>query len=447
MTNSEPKFRFSAKAGRTTTQPISSLIDLAVQNRNVISLAAGLVDEQTLPVGEVRKLTERILSDELSGQKALQYGTTPGLIELREAVIRHVCELDGVSAEDMSITPDNVIIGSGSQQLLYIITDILVDPGDIVITEWPSYFVYTGLLTSLGASVRAVEMDNDGMSIKSLKNTLEELKRSGDLGRVKIVYLCDYYQNPTGITLSPERREELLEVVRSYSTEHRICILEDAAYRELSCEGRAPRSIKSYEPNNTMVVLAQTFSKSFSPGLKTGFSILPDELSEAVLDQKSCHDFGSSNFAQHLILRAIRSGDYAGHVEVLRRRYMDKRDAMLTSLRENLGDFEPEQTSWTTPGGGLYVYLTLPERIDTGPNGNLFKAALSEGVVYVPGEYCYGPDPRRRPERNHMRLTFATVDEQSIHEGIARLRRAIRSLTDGNYRPAGAGFARKVEQA
>ena len=442
-----PEFRFSAKAGRTTTQPISSLVDLAVRDKNVISLAAGLVDEGTLPADRVRLMAGELLGEASAGQKALQYGTTAGLAELRKTILEYVCELDGVRPEDIALTPDNVIIGSGSQQLLYIITDILVDPGDIVITEWPSYFVYTGVLISLGASVRTVEMDAEGMSIESLKSTLEDLKRSGDLQRVKIVYLCDYYQNPTGITLTPNRREELLQVVRSYSNDHRICILEDAAYRELSCEDAAPRSIKSYEPDNAQVVLAQTFSKSFSPGLKTGYAIAPDDLAKAVLDQKACHDFGSCNFTQHLLLRAMQSGAYAEQVELLRRRYRTKRDAILAALRENLGDFEPGRTRWTTPGGGLYVYLTLPERIDTGPAGKLFEAALAEGVVYVPGEYCYGPDPRRRPERNHMRLTFATVDEPAIREGIARLSRAIRGLTDGSYRPINADFARKVEQA
>ncbi len=429
-------FRFSAKAARTATQPINFLVELALHDKDgkLISLAAGLVDEQTLPADEVRRLTGELLADEVLGRKALQYGTTAGLAELRETILDYVCNLDGVTSGELSLTPDNVIVASGSQQLLYIITDILVDPGDIVITEWPSYFVYTGALVSLGASVRAVEMDDEGMSTDTLKSTLEDLKRSGDLERVKIVYLCDYYQNPTGITLSQRRREELLAIVRSYSTGHRICILEDAAYRELSCEGPAPRSIKSYEHDNAQVVLAQTFSKPFSPGLKTGYAILPDEMVEPVLNQKGGHDFGSSNFAQHILLRAMRSGVYAEHVEILKRRYKAKRDATLKALEENLGDFEPERTSWTLPGGGLYVYLTLPERFDTGPEEDLFNAAMDEGVLYVPGEYCYGPDPRRKPERNHIRLTFGTVDEQAIGEGVARLARAVRRTADPGRR-------------
>jgi len=435
MNDKARHFAFSSKAGRTPTPPINFLMDIAVAKKGTISLAAGLVDHETLPTDETNQLVNEIFSDKTAGQDALQYGTTDGLSNLRKEVLDYVCHLDGITPEEISVSPDNVIISSGSQQLLYIITDILIDPGDIVITEWPSYFVYTGVLMSMGASVRAIEMDENGMITESLAETLEQLKRSGELHRVKIIYLCDYYQNPTGLTLSQDRRKELIEIVRSYCINHRICILEDAAYRELYYDTDSPPpSIKSFDSDNSLVVLAQTFSKSFSPGMKTGYAILPDELIEPVLNQKGNHDFGSCNFVQHIILRAMQSGNYARHVEMLKQRYKEKRDAILKALEENLGDFLPDQTHWTHPGGGLYVYLTVPEWIDTGQKGLLFKTALEEGVVYVPGEFCYGPDPRRKTESNHMRLTFGTVKVEEIYEGIARLSRAIKRVakTQGN---------------
>jgi len=438
MGSDRPAFAFSAKAGRTTTTPINFLIDVALKDPDLISLAAGLVDQESLPAAEVRDLVGALMDDETAGKAALQYGTTHGMGELREAIAEHVCRLDGVAPPDIGVGPANVMVASGSQQLLYIVTDILVDPGDIVITEWPSYFVYTGALVSFGASVRAVEMDEHGMRLDRLAETLEDLKRRGELGRVKIVYVCDYYQNPTGITLAAERRAELLEIVRSYSTDHRICILEDAAYRELACEGTPPPSIKSHESDNAQVVLAQTFSKPFAPGFRCGYAILPDDLIEPALNQKGNHDFGSGNLSQYVLLRAMRTGMYAEHVETLRRRYRAKRDAMLKALAEHLGDFEPPQTTWTRPGGGLYVWLTLPAWMDTGRDGDLFAAAVDEGVVYVPGEFCFGPDPRRAAERNHMRLTFGTVDEAAIREGVGRLARAIRRVA-GSGRSADGG--------
>ncbi len=423
-----PEFGFSARAGRTVPQPINFLLLEALRHKRVISLAAGLVDQETLPARETMALSDELLADEVAGRNALQYGTTNGLAELRQAILEHVCALEGRSAGEMSLTAENVVIGSGSQQLLYIVADILLDPGDIVITEWPSYFVFTATLISTGATVRAVEMDEEGIKVEALQATLEELKRCGELPRVKLVYVCDYYQNPTGITLSRQRRRKLLEVIRAYSTEHRICLLEDAAYRELSCDETPPASVKSHERDNAQVVLAQTFSKPFAPGLRTGYALLPDELLEPVLNEKGNQDFGSSNFAQSLLLRAMRGGAYAEHVELLRRRYRAKRDVMLEALQQHLGDFEPQQTSWTRPGGGLYVWLTLPQRLDSGRAGPLFAAALEEGVMYVPGEFCFGPDRRREIPRNHLRLTFGTVDESAIAEGVARLARAIKRV-------------------
>lgn len=431
-----PAFRLSRKARRTVGQPINYLIQVAIEQEDMISLAAGLVDEQSLPATMLRRLGDELLEDEVAGRKALQYGSTAGLLELREALLEHVCGLEGLTADQMSLSPANVVVSSGSQQLLYILADVLVDPGDVVITEWPSYFVYTGGLRSLGAEVHAIDMDEDGMRVDRLAEVLEGYRKAGQLERVKMIYTCDYCQNPTGITLSGPRRRELLDVVRSYSAGHRICVLEDAAYRELLVEGAPPPSIKSGDVDNSLVVLAQSFSKSFSPGMRAGYAILPDDLLGPVLDQKGNHDFGSSNFVQHLLARLMRSGHYPQHVEMLRSRYRAKRDAMLSALAEHLGDFEPEHTRWTRPRGGLYVWLTLPEWIDTGREGALFAAALSAGVLYVPGEFCFGPDPRRHVPTHCMRLTFGTVSEDAIVEGVRRLAGAVRKAAGRAKRAA-----------
>jgi len=428
MSHGLPAFRFSGKTERTSPQPINYLLQLALGQPDLISLAAGLVDQQTLPAREVRQLACDLLDDEQAGQQALQYGETEGASQLREALVGHVCALDGVTPADTGVGPANVVIASGSQQLLYIVADVMVDPGDIVITEWPSYFVFTSALTSLGASICAVDMDEQGMRTDALASALDRIEREGRLDRVKLLYTCDYYQNPTGITLSLQRRREMLDIVRAYSKRQRICLLEDAAYRELSCDDPPPASIKSLEPENAQVVLAQTFSKPFAPGLRSGYAVLPDDLVGAVLDQKGNHDFGSSNLAQHLLLRALTGSVYADHVVHLRRRYRAKRDAMLSALAEHLGDFEPDQTHWTRPGGGLYVWLTLPERLDTGKDGALFAAALDEGVIYVPGAYCYGPDPQRRVPVNHIRLSYGSASDEAIFEGVARLSRAVRKV-------------------
>ncbi len=419
-------FSFSGRAQRAQQQPISELMRQAVANPSLISLAAGLVDYQTLPGREALAILTRLLGEERSAQIVMQYGTTEGLADLRQTLLEHMASLDGLEPEDINVTADDVVMTNGSQQLLFILTDILVEPGDIVITEWPSYFVYTSALESFGAQVRCVEMDEHGLIPEKLDALLARIADEGQLHRVKILYTCDYHQNPTGITLSAERRPQVLDIVRRYSTDHRILILEDAAYRELTYSGEAPASLKSYDTENQFVALTQTFSKPFAPGLRTGYGLLPRELVLPVLAQKGSHDFGSINLSQHLLLHAMREGVYAAQVRKLCDAYTVKRDAMLQALKTELGDLA--ETHWTHPAGGLYVWLTLPPTIDTGREGELLARAIDEGVLYVPGVYCYGPDATRAIPRNTMRLTFGTATVDQIREGIRRLARAIRSI-------------------
>lgn len=425
MSGNGNEFRLSARALRAQRQPISYLLGQALMNPDVISLAAGLVDYDTLPGADAACLLDGLLRDPATARPALQYGTTEGLRELRETLLGHFCALDGVRPDEINVTPDDVIITSGSQQLLFILSDILIDPGDIVITAWPSYFVFTGTLESAGAEVRCVDMDEHGIVPASLDALLARLDAEGQLQRVKMVYLVSYHQNPTGITLSADRRPEVLEIVRRYSRDHRILLLEDAAYRELTFEGTPPPSMKRFDLGNETVALLQTFSKPFAPGLRTGYGLLPRDLIEPVINQKGNHDFGSANLCQHLALAAMRSGVYGRHVEELCTAYAAKRDAMLAALEEHLGDVEG--LHWTRPTGGLYVYVTLPETVDAGADGALFQRALDEGMLYVPGEYCFGPDPSREIPRNTIRLSYGVGTPDQIRIGIERLARAIRA--------------------
>jgi len=418
--------RFSAQAARTAEQPISYLMAQAVDNPDVISLAAGLVDYETLPSKEVAGLLGGLLRDPAAAKTPLQYGTTEGLAELRRVLLEHVASLDGLRPDELNASPDDLVITTGSQQLLFMLTDVLVDPGDIVITSWPSYFVYAGALQTFGAEVRCVDMDEGGMIPEALEALLERLARDGLLPRVKILYFCSYHQNPTGITLSADRRPVILDVVKRHSTERPILIIEDAAYRELTYGGDPPPSIKRYDTDSRFVALVQTFSKPFAPGVKTGYGLLPPDLVEPVVLQKGSHDFGSANLCQHLLLAAMRQGVYARHVEKLCRHYAAKRNAMLEALDEHLGDFAPDQTRWTRPSGGLYIWLTLPTDVDTGRDGQLFRRALDNGVLYVPGAYCYPNDPTRTTPTNTLRLSFGVPTIEEIRTGIARLASAIR---------------------
>jgi 2-aminoadipate transaminase len=415
----------SSKAQRTQEQPISFLITEAVRNPHLINLAAGLVDPLTLPVKECEAIARRIFSDTGRGRSALQYDTTLGLAELRQELSKHLAELEGMPTAALGVDARSLVVTTGSQQALYLIGDALIDPGDIVIAANPSYFVFTGTLSSLGARVLTVPMDDGGMDTDAVERLLSRLQKEGRLEKVKLVYCTSYYQNPTGLTLSAERRPRMLEIVKRFSAAagHRILILEDAAYRELRYDGPAHRSIKSFDPENRYTVISYTFSKPFAPGIKLGYSAMPDDLLHAVVQQKGNHDFGSANLTQHVALEALRDGSYRAHVVELQHAYRAKRDAMLAALQSHM----PAGVHWTTPHGGLYFWLTLPAGIDTSRGSTFFRECVERGVLYVPGDYCFQPDEQTgKVPRHCLRLSFGQVAPDQIVPGIERLADAVR---------------------
>ena len=413
----------SGKSRRTTDSPITYFIQKAIENPAIVSFAAGLVDEASLPAAEVAAAVSTLMADPTTAQAALQYGSTQGLPALRKQVLEHVCKADGVKPGDVSLSQEDVVITTGSQQLLYLLGEVLFDPGDIVIAEAPSYFVYHSLLQSKGARVLAVPMDDSGLDVDALEALLIRLERSGELARVKLIYTIDYFQNPTGLTLAADRRKKLVELARRFSKQHRILILEDAAYRELRYSGDDLPSVKRFDTTNEYVVYTSTFSKPCSPGLKTGYALMPPDVMEPLLHLKGSHDFGSNNLAQYIVSRLMESGAFYTHLEKLREVYRVKRDTMLEALEREFADVPGAK--WTVPAGGIYVWLTL-EGIDTGPGGPLVQAALDAGVLYVPGEYGHVPDVDGRVPKDECRLCFAVATLGQIADGIKRLRAALR---------------------
>ncbi|HEV7299449.1 MAG TPA: PLP-dependent aminotransferase family protein [Tepidisphaeraceae bacterium] len=424
----------SEKARRTREQPISYLITTALRNPHLINFAAGLVDASTLPVAETRAITGRILSDTTRGRSALQYDTTAGLSTLRAAALEHMAAMEGKAASAMGLTSDDLLVTTGSQQALYLVGDALIDLGDIVIAANPSYFVYSGTLSSLGAKVMTVPMDADGMNVDAVEALLTRLEADGRIAKVKLIYCTSYFQNPTGLTLSAERRPRLYELAKRFSKRHRILILEDAAYRELVYDGDALPSIKSYDTDNRHVVISHTFSKPFAPGLKLGYSAMPHDLLHAVAQQKGNHDFGSANLTQHIALESLRDGSYLAHGHTLRDAYRKKRDAMTGALDRYL----PKAAGLhrTHPHGGLYVWLTLPVGINTSRDSDFFRTAVERGVLYVPGDYCFQPDEAGHTPTNHLRLSFGQVPIDQIDPGIKILADVIAGALSSNPQSA-----------
>jgi 2-aminoadipate transaminase len=279
----------------------------------------------------------------------------------------------------------------------------------------------------MGARVVGVETDDSGLRIDALESTLAGLKADGLLHRVKLIYTVSEHSNPSGISLAAARRGELVETARRWSQTHRIFVLEDSAYRGLTYDGREPPSVWSHDERGETVILARTFSKTFSPGLKVGYGVLPPALIEPVLRLKGNHDFGSANFNQLLVERLISDGSYDRQVGRLVALYRGKRDVMLEALREHLGSVDG--VSWTHPRGGLYVWLTLPEGLDTGLSGPFFQRCVAEGVLYVPGSYAFASDPGPVPT-NQARLCFGVPGESELVEGVRRLATALAGCLD-----------------
>ncbi|HUV39214.1 MAG TPA: PLP-dependent aminotransferase family protein [Planctomycetota bacterium] len=410
----------SARAGRAGKSPISVMMARALADADLISLAAGFVDYETLPVDAMREVADAVFADASTARVALQYGHTPGLPALRELLVERIATMDGRTVGTGGYSADRVIVGTGSQQLLYLLTEVLTDPGDVVLLGHPSYFEFMDALRAAGVECRAVPLDEEGMRTDLLEELLAQLRRTGELDRVKLLYTVSYFQNPTGISLSASRRRKLYDGVRR--ARPGIVIVEDAAYRELRYDGDDVPSLRSLDETGDDVVYLETFSKRFAPGLKTGYGLFPKRLGEQVANLKGAHDFGSSNLTQHLCCEIMRRGLDARHAAGLRESYRGRRDAMLATIDETM----PGGVRRTDPHGGLYVWLTLPEGIATGPESSLFRRALDRGVIYVPGEFCFAPCAGREIPTNCMRLSFGVGSLEKIAEGVRRLAEAVR---------------------
>ncbi len=433
-----PRISLSATSERTSTPAISTLMQLALANPSLISLAAGFVDQATLPARATAREVSTLLADPSEARRALQYGTTAGDAGLRARLLRLIEDNEGVAAGTYESLLPRVVVTTGSQQLLYLTAEALIDPGDIVLVESPTYFVFLGLLESSGARIVGVETDEHGLKLDALEDTLERLEAEGQLSRVKLIYTVSEHSNPSGISLGADRRARLVNLARKWSAHstHRIFVLEDSAYRGLTYDGTEPPSVWSYDPEGDTVILARTFSKTFSPGLKTGYGVLPSALVEPILRLKGNHDFGSSNFNQVLLDRLIADGTYQEQVQVLTERYRTKRDVMLDAMDEYLGPVE--DVSWTHPSGGLYVWLTLPEEMNTDLAGPLFQSCLDRGVVYVPGAYAFASEPGPVP-RHHARLCFGVPEPDDLVEGVKRLAAAVIDQLDCSKELSRAG--------
>lgn len=406
-------------------QPIGQLMGCALEKPELISLAVGLVDSETLPTAATHEALAALFQDPQTARAALQYGTTPGHPPLREWLAQRTADLDRAGPP---IALEQVVITAGSNQLLHLVSESLLDPNDIVLCAAPTYFVYLGLLIGLGVRAVGVASDAQGLIPAALDETLARLQAAGELPRVKALYLVPYFDNPAGTTMPEQRRAAIVELIKRWSSRQKIHIISDEAYRELRYEGEDVPSPRVWDEEADTVIVAGTFSKSFSPGLRVGWGILPRQLIGPVNEQKGNVDFGSPNFNQYLMTQILERGLWQPHLERIRGGYRQKLAAALAAAEEHLGPLPGVQ--WIRPTGGLYLWVRLPPGLDAGMSGPLFAAAVRHGVLYVPGEYCY-PAAGEPVCRNTLRLSFGVQSCAKVREGVEMLARAIAAVSSG----------------
>ncbi len=383
-------------AERTKVMKSSAMRDLMAltEQPDVISLAGGLPDTSTFAPDSYASLMSTVAAE--SCARALQYGPTEGL-----AVVK-TCISDVMREEGMEVDADEVLVTTGGQQVIDLVCKTLVDPGDVVVCEAPTYPGAIPTFCAYQADVVQVRMDRNGLRTDELEGTLDALERDGR--RPKFIYTVPNFHNPAGVTLSLERRRELVRI----ASDRELLVLEDNPYGMLRYEGTPLPTLRSLD--DEFVIYASTFSKILSPGVRLGWTVAPAPVLQKMNIGKQASDLCSSSISQYFVSAYFESGPWQEYVRSLIEIYRRRRDVMLDALAENF----PREAEWTHPEGGLFIWATLPDYIDT---TDLLARALDEHVAFVPGRAAY-VDGRGG---SSMRLNFSGVSERDIHEGIRRI--------------------------
>jgi 2-aminoadipate transaminase len=396
--------RFAQRTQRMKGSAIRELLKFT-EDPEVISFAGGMPAPEAFPIKEFTAACNRVL--ETQSSQALQYGSTDGYLPLRDMIAKQS------KRYGIEVTPENILITSGSQQALDLLGKIFINPGDHVVVENPTYVGALQALNAYGAEYIPVPTDDEGMITSELENSL----RSSP----KFIYVLPNFQNPTGVTLSFERRLQLIELSEKYG----VPIIEDDPYGQLRFEGENLPAIEVLDSQTRAqgacysgnVIYTSTFSKTLSPGIRLAWVIAPPEVIQKLIMAKQGTDLHTATFNQMIAYEVGKDGFINEHVKYIRKIYKERRDVMLETLEEHM----PEGVKWTHPQGGLFLWITLPEFIDS---RELLTEALKFKVAFVPGSSFF-PDGSHP---NTMRLNFSYANTDKINEGIGRLANAIKQF-------------------
>ena len=389
---------FSERAANIKQSAVRDVFDISMRP-GLVSLAGGNPYLQSLPLEKLGQTAARIIAEE--GMAALQYGGGQGTAELRA----QVCEI--MAAEGITdARPENVVITAGSQSAQDVATKVFCDPGDVVLVENPTYVGALNTFEAYQVQVETVSMDGDGLVPEILEARIQELQAQGK--NIKFLYTIPNFNNPSGITLAQERRQRIVDICRKSN----ILVLEDNPYGLLRFDGRPLAPMRAANAHD--VIYMGSFSKIFAPGLRIGWALVPEHLQRRFYLASEAVTLCPPTLNQMLISAYLRDYDWRGQIDTYRALYQERCEALLAALDEHM----PAGLSWTRPDGGFFVWVTLPEGVDTYP---LLQKAIDAGVVFIPGAAF---TPSDGPS-NKLRLAFSAVPPDTIAEGVRRLAKVL----------------------
>ncbi|WP_326945423.1 PLP-dependent aminotransferase family protein [Amycolatopsis sp. NBC_01307] len=394
--------RYAARTAGMTASEIRALFAVA-SRPEVVSLAGGMPNLAALPLDTLSAQVAEIIAED--GLVALQYGSAHGVPALRE----QICEI--MALEGIKAHPDDVVVTVGSQMGLDMVTRLFCDPGDVVIAEGPSYVGALGSFAAYQAQVVHVAMDENGLVPELLREALSQTEKAGR--RVKFLYTIPNFHNPAGVTLAVERRAEILEICR----EHGVLVVEDNPYGLLGFDGQTYPALRSTDPDN--VVYLGSFSKTFASGLRVGWVLAPHAVREKLVLAAESATLCPPTLNQLIVSRYLATHDWKGQIKKFRENYRERRDAILSALDQYL----PPGCSWTKPDGGFYVWVTVPEGVDTKA---MLPRAVTARVAYASGTGFYADGFGSR----QMRLSYCYPTPERIREGVRRLAAVLESEMD-----------------
>jgi len=398
---------FTKRAKSLKASEIRELLKVS-QMPGVISLGGGLPNPEAFPVDVIHECIEKVFKDHITN--ALQYGTTEGLTPLKAALAERMKETKNIDCEQHEI-----LITSGAQQALSFCAFCFLEPGDTYIASAPTYLGAIQAFHAFEANCEAIPITDEGIDIDSLRRNLKRLHRTGIIP--KFLYTVPTFQNPAGVTMSEKHRKEILELASEYD----FLIVEDDPYCELIYEGDPIPPIKSFDTKGRVVYIS-TFSKILAPGFRLGWVIASEDIVNKFALRKQSADLCTNIFSQYVAYEYVSGGYLDEQVKKIRKLYKRKRDIMLSALEE----FFPEEVKWTVPKGGMFLWVTLPKRVNT---RLMFQKAVAKKIAYVVGDAFY-PDGRNY---HSMRLNFSFSEDDVIREGIKRLAEVIKEEMEISY--------------